>query len=48
MGWIFYLVGILLLFADAGGLGIVCIILGMLCHWRFWGVMVVGFLLVRD
>ncbi len=52
MGWLFYLIGIVLLFADAGGWGILSIVVGMLFHWKFWFVTILAgvaaFVFVRD
>jgi len=36
MGWLAYVIGIVLLISGFVGWGIFAILFGVLCHWKYW------------
>jgi len=43
MAWIFYICGILLIMTNLAMFGVICIIVGMIMHWKFWAIGLIAF-----
>jgi len=43
MGWLAYLIGVFLFVVGLETAGVIVFVFGMLCHWQYWTLGIIGF-----